>query len=62
MPTPAFLLYLLAVALHAVMDAVTVVMTQAGLSPIVEEIIVGVMAAGVVVLGRRVWQHYAAKA
>ena len=55
-------LYLLAVALHAVMDAVTAVMTQAGLSPIVEEIIVGVMAAGVVVLGRRVWQQYAPKA
>ena len=55
-------LYLLAVALHAVMDAVTVVMTQEGLSPIVEEIIVGVMAAGVVVLGHRVWQQYAAKA
>ena len=54
-------LYLLAVALHAVMDAVTVVMTQAGLSPIVEEIIVGVMAAGVVVLGHKVWQQYAAK-
>ena len=52
-------LYLLALLLHFGVDAVTVILSGNGVSPYLLEVIVGAMAVGVVVLGKRIWGRYA---